>query len=152
MGSVRIGEERHGNETPHTYIVAKYDKLESWRKTQVWWWRYMAKKKLVSRRWIWWFFGLKELGRLESVKLVKCDINEERLVSPIRKKSLLTSDTNFPRLNTKVQMQPRHLRSVRSKLDWNYGEVLWATSAGIRYAMNRIYTWRCPGATHRWDG
>ena len=29
MESVRIGEERHENETPHTYIVAKYDKLES---------------------------------------------------------------------------------------------------------------------------
>ena len=29
MGSVRIGEERHGDETPHGYIVAKYDKLES---------------------------------------------------------------------------------------------------------------------------
>ena len=24
--SVRIGEERHENETPHAYIVAKYDK------------------------------------------------------------------------------------------------------------------------------
>ena len=57
------------------------------------------------------------------MKLVKCDINEERLVSPIRKKSLLTSDTNFPRLDTKVQMLPRHLRSVRLKLDWNYGEI-----------------------------
>ena len=78
---------------------------------------------------------------------VKCDINEERLVPPIRKKSPLTSDTNFPRLNTKVQMQPRHLRSVRSKLDWNYGEVPRATSAGILYAMNRIYT-----CTHRRDG
>ena len=55
---------------------------------------------------------------------VKCDTNEERLVPPIRKKSLLTSDTNFPWLNTKVQMLPRHLRPVHSKLDWNYGEVL----------------------------
>ena len=55
---------------------------------------------------------------------VKCDINEERLVPPIQKKSLLTSDTNFPRLNTKVQMLLRHLRSVHLKLDWNYGEVL----------------------------
>ena len=36
----RAREERHGNETPHAYIVAKYDKLESWRKTEVW---YMAK-------------------------------------------------------------------------------------------------------------
>ena len=43
MGSVRIREERHGNETPHAYIVAKYDKLESWRKTQIWWWRHMTK-------------------------------------------------------------------------------------------------------------
>ena len=80
---------------------------------------------------------------------VKCDINEERLVPPIRKKSLLTSDTT--RLNTKVRMLPRHLRPVHSKLVWNYGEVLRATSAGILYAMNRIYTWRCPGATHRRD-
>ena len=29
------------------------------------------------------FFCLKELGRLESIELVKCDINEERLVPPI---------------------------------------------------------------------
>ena len=43
MGCVRIREERHENETPHTYIVAKYDKLESWRKTQIWWWTYMTK-------------------------------------------------------------------------------------------------------------
>ena len=80
---------------------------------------------------------------------VKCDINEERLVPPIRKKSLLKSDTT--RLNTKVRMLPRHLRPVRPKLDWNYRDVLWAMLAGIFYAMNRIYTWRCPGATHRRD-
>ena len=71
MGSVRIGEERHGNETPHAYIVAKYDNLESWRKTQVWWWRYMAKKisaKTMNLMIFWperaWEAGIGEVSKM----------------------------------------------------------------------------------------
>ena len=43
MGSIRKGEQRDTNETPHTCIVAKYDNLESWRKIQVRWWRWRPK-------------------------------------------------------------------------------------------------------------
>ena len=45
------------------------------------------------------FFCLKEFGRLESIELVKCDINEERLVPPIRKKE--PTYKRHHRLNTR---------------------------------------------------